>query len=94
MDEAKIKELRTTHRELAQYLTAQNEAILTLKRAVGGIQQTLSNDSAPEDERSALENRYRAYLATQGPIETPQPNRAERLSREATESLVKKLTEW
>lgn len=94
MDDSKIKELQTLHRELAQYLTAQNEVIIHLKRVVAGIQQTLSNDSVPQGERSALENRYREHLASQSPIVTPRPNLTEQLSLEAVESLAKKLTEW
>jgi hypothetical protein len=94
MDDSKIKELQTLHRELAQYLTNQNEATLSLKRVVAGIQQTLENDSDQLGGRSALANRYKAYLATQVPTETPRSNLTERLSREAVELLAKRLNEW
>jgi len=90
MDEAKIDQLRILHRELSKYLVQQSE----VRKAVGGIQQTLRNDSSPQGERSALENRYREHLASQSPIVTPRPNLAEVLSRDAVESLAKKLEEW
>ena len=94
MDEAKIDQLRILHRELSKYLVQQSEVIIDLRKAVGGIQQTLRNASSPQGERSALENRYREHLASQSPIVTPRPNLAEVLSRDAVESLAKKLEEW
>jgi hypothetical protein len=94
MEESKIKELQKLHRELAQYLIRQNEAIIDLKRVAAGIQQTLSSDSAPQGGRSALANRYMECVAAQGPIEMPRSNLTERLSRDAVDSLVAKLNEW
>jgi hypothetical protein len=94
MNDSKIKELQTLHRELAQYLTSQNETIISLRRTVGILQLTLDSDSSPQGGRSALANKYREYLASQVPTAQPQPNLTERLSLEAVESLAKKLTEW
>lgn len=94
MDDSKIKELRTLHRELAQYLTAQNEVIIILRRTVATLQQTLDNDSDPQGVRSALGNRYREYLASQETSEKLRPNLTEVQSRKAAESLAKRLNEW
>lgn len=94
MEDLKIDELREIHRDLAQYLANQNELIITLRRTVATLQQTLDNDSAPQGGRSALADRYREYLASQETSETLRPNPTERLSREAMNFLVKKLTEW
>jgi hypothetical protein len=94
MDDSKFEELRTLHRELAQYLTSQNELIISLRRTVAVIQQTLDNDSAPQGGHSALGNRYREYLAALAPTETPRPNLTEVLSREAVNSLATKLIDW
>jgi len=94
MDDSKIKELRAIHKELAEYLTAQNEVIIILRRTAAILQQTLDNDSAPQGGRSALADRYTAYLASQETSETPRPNPTEDRSRRAVNSLAKKLTEW
>ena len=94
MDDSKIKELQTLHRELAQYLTAQNDLIISLRRTVGILQLTLDSDSSPQGGRSALSSRYKERLASLVPTEPLRPNLTERLSQEAMDSLAKKLTEW
>ena len=94
MDDSKVKELRTLHRELAQYLTVQNDVIIILRRTVATLQQTLDTGSSPQGGRSALANRYREYLASQETSEKLRPNPTEDRSRRAVESLAKKLTEW
>ncbi len=94
MDESKLKELQTLHRELAQYLASQNEVITTLRKTVGVIQQTLDNDSSPQGVRSALSKSYMEHLASLAPTVPPRPNLTEVLSQTATDSLIKKLNEW
>ena len=94
MDDSKFNELRHIHRELAQYLTAQNETIIILRRIVGILQQTLDNDSVPQGGHSDLGNRYREYLAFQVTNGNIRPNLTEVQSREEVGSLAKKLTEW
>ena len=94
MDDAKIKELQALHHELATYLGQQNELIITLRRTVATLQQTLDNDSSPRCARSALSERYKAFVAAQGTSEMLQPNLTERLSQQAVNSLAKRLNEW
>jgi hypothetical protein len=94
MDDLKIKELQTLHRELAEYLVQQSEVIITLRKTVAAIQRTLDNDSAPQGGHSALSKRYKEHLAFLAPTASPRPNLTEVLSREAVNSLVKKLKEW
>jgi hypothetical protein len=94
MEDSKLRELQTLHRELAQYLNAQNEVITTLRKTVGVIQQTLDSDSSPQGVRSALSKSYKEHLASLAPTVPPRPNLAEVLSQSAIDSLVKKLNEW
>lgn len=94
MDDSKVSELKHIHRELAQYLTEQNNVIITLRRTVATLQLTLDSDSVPQGGRSALANRYRENLLALGTSGTLQPNLTERLSLEAIDSLAKKLTDW
>jgi hypothetical protein len=94
MDDSKIEELRVIHRDLAKYLEQQSETILTLRKVVAAIQQTLDNDSAPQGGGSDLSKHYKAHLASLTPTASPRPNLTEVLSQEEVNSLVKKLTEW
>lgn len=94
MDESRISELRTLHRELAEYLEHQHDAMTALRKTVGVIQQTLDSDSSPQGERSALANRYREYLASLAPTAPPRPNLTEVLSQATLKSLIEKLKEW
>jgi hypothetical protein len=94
MDDSKLNELRTLHRELAEYLANQSEVVITLRKTVAAIQQTLDNDSAPQGGYSALSKCYKEHLASLAPTASPRPNLTEVLSREAVNSLVRKLNEW
>ena len=90
MDESKVQELRAIHDDLAHYLVAQNEILVSVTRAVAAIQHALDNDSAPQGGHSALSNKYRERLAALIASESLRPNP----SVLALGSLVKKLNEW
>ena len=70
MDESKIEELRSIHRDLARYLGEQHETIEGMAVVIGALRKTIEDDSV-------LSKKYKVHFQSLTSNESGQPNRVQ-----------------